>query len=401
MEKYRNYLQAFITKGTEIKLEMDAIKRLNKGAELWSYNVNDTKLLVEREIQERLTGPRGEGVNVTVKRSLRHIQRHVDGRLWRHKLYNGKPVFRTFHIKFSDDLALPPNWGYEVVEAWVSKRTHHLKCQLNELLEAGVITQEQFEIEMKKLPLPLSEEYQQDTCFKQLYIMYKNNISGYCTFNHFEWNSNDEMDGLKTDTYTRQLWNVSQVGDVDEANILVMKGANVSWRHPDFVFRSPMHNAAEEGHTALVQMLLEEGADPHAGDLRGLTALHLAAMRDRLDVVKLLLKVGADPNALSTDKWTPLQMASLTRSVKCIRTLILSGADKAMRNSLGVSAAEIARVNGYMSNWEKEAILCFKAFEPLPEDTRKIRQLIEDGVILDKYDNREGEMKKLLEAMGK
>ncbi|EKX37130.1 hypothetical protein GUITHDRAFT_116708 [Guillardia theta CCMP2712] len=145
MEKYRNYLQAFITKGTEIKLEMDAIKRLNKGAELWSYNVNDTKLLVEREIQERLTGPRGEGVNVTIVETqavsdgFLHVCGH--GNICEHKddgdegqseeWYNGKPVFRTFHIKFSDDLALPPNWGYEVVEAWVSKRTHHLKCQLN------------------------------------------------------------------------------------------------------------------------------------------------------------------------------------------------------------------------------------------------------------------------------
>jgi hypothetical protein len=58
-----------------------------------------------------------------------------------------------------------------------------------------------------------------------------------------------------------------------------------------------------------VERLLREGADIHARDAEGRTALHHAARMGHLDIVKALVLSGSDVDA--TDKWgkTPLQLA--------------------------------------------------------------------------------------------
>jgi len=56
-----------------------------------------------------------------------------------------------------------------------------------------------------------------------------------------------------------------------------------------------LRNAADNGHTEVVKLLLEQGADVHAGyDY----ALRKAAMHDHTEVVKLLLEQGADVHAI-------------------------------------------------------------------------------------------------------
>jgi hypothetical protein len=50
-----------------------------------------------------------------------------------------------------------------------------------------------------------------------------------------------------------------------------------------------LHEAAEQGHAAVVRVLLHYGADPLARDSSGQIALHKAAARGHEDVVRLLL----------------------------------------------------------------------------------------------------------------
>ena len=59
--------------------------------------------------------------------------------------------------------------------------------------------------------------------------------------------------------------------------------------------------AAQEGHLAVVRLLLEAGADKDAADTDGDTALHIAAKEGHLEVVRLLLEAGADKDAADTD----------------------------------------------------------------------------------------------------
>jgi ankyrin repeat protein len=64
------------------------------------------------------------------------------------------------------------------------------------------------------------------------------------------------------------------------------------------------------GHEAVVQLLLEKGADVDAKDNDGGTALHKTAGSGHEAVVRLLLEKGADVDAKSNDGWTALHWAA-------------------------------------------------------------------------------------------
>lgn len=89
-------------------------------------------------------------------------------------------------------------------------------------------------------------------------------------------------------------------------------GINPKFKHGYFE-RTPLSLAAEYGHEGLVKLFLEKGVDPDARDRWKRTALSLAAQNGHEGVVKLLLENGADPNA--KDKWhrTALSWAAENR----------------------------------------------------------------------------------------
>jgi ankyrin repeat protein len=65
---------------------------------------------------------------------------------------------------------------------------------------------------------------------------------------------------------------------------------------------SPIHMASMYGQTKSVQLLLSLGADIHAGDGDGRTALHLAVMSNHQSTVHLLLLQGANTHALGLSR---------------------------------------------------------------------------------------------------
>lgn len=91
----------------------------------------------------------------------------------------------------------------------------------------------------------------------------------------------------------------------DIVTSLLKAGANVDATVP-FTGITLLHTAAEEGHTALVKLLLEAGAQVSPRTVTGATPLHQAAVHGRTEVAKLLLDAGADINALEHDGMTPL-----------------------------------------------------------------------------------------------
>nr|CCC93143.1 putative ankyrin repeat protein [Trypanosoma congolense IL3000] len=72
---------------------------------------------------------------------------------------------------------------------------------------------------------------------------------------------------------------------------------------------TPLHYAADRGFVAVVEKLVEEGANVNCRDQMRRTPLHLAAGRGQVDVVKRLLKVGASCAMKNAAGQTPLQCA--------------------------------------------------------------------------------------------
>ena len=76
------------------------------------------------------------------------------------------------------------------------------------------------------------------------------------------------------------------------------ENAKYSWYDP-----GPLSGTALNGHEAVVEMLLERGADPNGeGSGEGIRSLGRAADTGQLSIAKLLLKYGADPNLPRTSK---------------------------------------------------------------------------------------------------
>jgi ankyrin repeat protein len=62
-------------------------------------------------------------------------------------------------------------------------------------------------------------------------------------------------------------------------------------RNPMYGRTSPLHEAARAGHTGVVRLLLDAGADPMLRDGAGKTALEIAVEGNRGGVVDLLRSV--------------------------------------------------------------------------------------------------------------
>jgi ankyrin repeat protein len=80
--------------------------------------------------------------------------------------------------------------------------------------------------------------------------------------------------------------------------------------------------AAEEGHSRVVKVLLNAGADCNLADSKGYTALQRAAAEGRLECVQLLLAAGADTQMSDWLGNSPLIEAAVCKHLECARILL-------------------------------------------------------------------------------
>ena len=98
---------------------------------------------------------------------------------------------------------------------------------------------------------------------------------------------------------------------------------------------SELHDAASEGRTNLVKVLLDRGASIDVKTHSGSTALHEAARSGHIEVVKVLLDRGASIDAATNDdSWTGLHLAASNGHIEILKLLLDRGAsmDATMKN---------------------------------------------------------------------
>ncbi|OXU24414.1 hypothetical protein TSAR_008506 [Trichomalopsis sarcophagae] len=97
-------------------------------------------------------------------------------------------------------------------------------------------------------------------------------------------------------------------------------------KQKDPVGRSALSLAASEGHTNLIDLLLDKGAVLEDTDKEGLTALAWACVRGRLNAAQSLIERGADVNACDKTGRTPLDLAAFQGNPKLVQLLLERGA---------------------------------------------------------------------------
>jgi len=109
--------------------------------------------------------------------------------------------------------------------------------------------------------------------------------------------------------------------------------------------RTPLMIASIAGAVEAARVLIEAGADVHATDSAGETALHMACREKRADVVRLLLAAGANPNALTVEHGSSLLLTGYFGTVEIARALVEAGAE--------VDRADLAGITPFLAAcWE-------------------------------------------------
>ncbi|KAM0541674.1 hypothetical protein ACHAPJ_013150 [Fusarium lateritium] len=128
--------------------------------------------------------------------------------------------------------------------------------------------------------------------------------------------------------------------------VLIRSGALLE--EEDRAYYRPLMRALEQGHSAMAQLLIDQGADVNAQHSRhGWSALTLAARRGDESTARALIDKGADVNAQDTYGWTALIWASSAGKKDVVQLLIERGANVNATSSFGWTALLYASQGGY------------------------------------------------------
>ena len=109
-----------------------------------------------------------------------------------------------------------------------------------------------------------------------------------------------------------------QKGDYQRVQMLIRRGVGINGCLPGSS-SSLLMVAIRKSYRDIALALLTAGADVHAKDARGWTALHWACERELLEVVQALLDRGSRVDEPSAFGFTPLRLANDTLAMRLLR----------------------------------------------------------------------------------
>ncbi|XP_060889460.1 cyclin-dependent kinase 4 inhibitor C [Labrus mixtus] len=140
------------------------------------------------------------------------------------------------------------------------------------------------------------------------------------------------------------LCNASASGQLPDVLILLQNGADVNGFN---TFNRTALQVVKLGDTALVEALLEAGADPNVPDpVLNLTVTHDAAREGFIDSVRVLVDHGANTNLVDGHGNLPLHLAAREGHLDVTQLLIECTANPQTANGEGYTAGELALLYG-------------------------------------------------------
>eukprot|EP01064_Diplonema_japonicum_P023287 TRINITY_DN33720_c0_g1_i1.p1 TRINITY_DN33720_c0_g1~~TRINITY_DN33720_c0_g1_i1.p1 ORF type:complete len:483 (+),score=137.17 TRINITY_DN33720_c0_g1_i1:52-1449(+) len=111
---------------------------------------------------------------------------------------------------------------------------------------------------------------------------------------------------------------------------------------------TPLHYAVKGGQTAIVELLLDNKADPNLKDRNGDAPLHLAAEGNYADITELLLRdIRIDVNAKNPFGVTPLHQSAQNGCESNAKILLRHKADPRCRDAAGRTPVDAATTSGH------------------------------------------------------
>jgi ankyrin repeat protein len=142
------------------------------------------------------------------------------------------------------------------------------------------------------------------------------------------------------DEYGRTaLTQASARGDLETVKLLLGKGADVKVNASSGW--PALTKAAGRGDLEMVRLFLDRRAPPNAKDWSGSTALIEASVRGQkghLAVIELLLQKGANIDAKDKLRWTALMWSVWYSHLEVVKTLLAKGADVNAMDGAGTTA---------------------------------------------------------------
>ena len=147
-------------------------------------------------------------------------------------------------------------------------------------------------------------------------------------------------------------WIAAQGGYADILRLLVTHKVDLNVPNHENN-RFPIHQAAQAGHTRIVEMLLQNGADPDPVDNHGITPLWSAAQSGHYEIVKMLLnhssageKVDIETESYDGER-RPIHQAAQGGHLTIVQFLLAEGAVCDPMDHHGVTPLWTASQNGH------------------------------------------------------
>lgn len=134
-----------------------------------------------------------------------------------------------------------------------------------------------------------------------------------------------------------------EIGSPEKAKEKLLKEPELA-HATDSYQRTPLHIAARYGHTEIVRLLVDQGADVNAVAINGFTPLHVCA--NNAQIAELLLAAGAEPSIKDNFGSTVLQSAATYRKRELVDALLKHGVTLDFRSA--IELGEIETVEAFL-----------------------------------------------------